>query len=210
MRGGDSQTPPVWLNAPPPPEPTPPRPLIPSRATDDDSDPPLASPLSAAAGAYGFARGRIIHRLLQNLPDIAEDKRDEAAARFLANPQHRLAPERQTEIRREVMALLRHPDYARLFAHPSRAEVPLVGRIGDRLVAGQVDRLCVRETEVWIVDYKTNRPPPQSSSGVADIYLRQLSAYRAVLREIYPDKTVRCFLLWTYEPRLMPIPDDLL
>ena len=45
---------------------------------------------------------------------------------------------------------------------------------------------------------------------MAPAYLAQLAAYRAVLRRIYPDRPVRCALLWTDGPRLMPLDDGLL
>jgi ATP-dependent helicase/nuclease subunit A len=32
-----------------------------------------------------------------------------------------------------------------------------------------------------------------------------MAAYRALLREIYPGRAVRCALLWTAAPRLMPL-----
>ena len=63
---------------------------------------------------------------------------------------------------------------------------------------------------VRIVDYKTNRPPPNDARDVPPIYLRQMAAYRAVLREIYPLLTIRCALLWTDGPRLMQISEELL
>jgi ATP-dependent helicase/nuclease subunit A len=58
---------------------------------------------------------------------------------------------------------------------------------------------------VWIVDYKTNRPPPADVKDVPAAYRAQVDEYRTLLRGIYPDKTVRCFLLWTYAPQLMEI-----
>jgi ATP-dependent helicase/nuclease subunit A len=193
---------PEWISRPPAPDPKPPRPLTPSRPEEDE--PPFITPQDAR-----FARGRIIHRLLQSLPDLDATQQETAAARFLKNPQHNLTPEQQKEVAREVFALLRHPDFAPLFGPGSRAEVPITGLIGDRIIAGQVDRLCVREKEVWIVDYKTNRPPPSSVNDVPSVYLKQLEAYRAVLRIVYPAKSVRVFLLWTYEPRLMLLPDGI-
>ena len=43
--------------------------------------------------------------------------------------------------------------------------MPLIGTVqtprGTFTVSGQVDRLAVSEREVLIVDYKTNRPPPE-------------------------------------------------
>jgi ATP-dependent helicase/nuclease subunit A len=100
--------------------------------------------------------------------------------------------------------------FAPLFAPGSRAEVPLVGRLGEQVIAGQIDRLAVTEREVLIVDYKTNRPPPRDPAGVPRVYLRQLAAYCGLLRAIYPGRTVRAALLWTDGPRLMPIAATLL
>jgi ATP-dependent helicase/nuclease subunit A len=76
---------------------------------------------------------------------------------------------------------------------------------GSFTVSGQVDRLAVTDRDVLIVDYKTNRPPPDTASGVALPYRRQLALYRALLQEIYPGRQVRAFLLWTAAPRLMEI-----
>lgn len=86
----------------------------------------------------------------------------------------------------------------------------MVGTVGGRVLSGQIDRVLIRGDEVWIVDYKTNRPPPQTVSGVATGYLRQMACYRAAIRLIYPGKQVRCLLLWTDTPRLMELPEDLL
>ena len=38
-------------------------------------------------------------------------------------------------------------------------------------------------------------------------YLAQLAAYRAAVSAVYPGKTVRCALLWTEGPALLPISD---
>lgn len=165
----------------------------------------LASLPSAATPDLLFARGRIIHRLLQSLPEIDATRRDDVATHFLSNPQHHLTPAQQAEVKSEVMNLLNHPDAAPLFGPGSRAEVPLVGRIGNEVISGQVDRLCLREDSVWIVDYKTNRPPPADETGISDAYRQQMESYRTVLQAIYPTKAIRCFLLWTYGARLMEV-----
>ncbi|HEX7967075.1 MAG TPA: PD-(D/E)XK nuclease family protein, partial [Stellaceae bacterium] len=98
-----------------------------------------------------------------------------------------------------------HPDFAPLFAPGSQAEVPVVGLLGERALAGQIDRLVVAQDAVLIVDYKTLRPPPLEEAEVPDAYLDQLAAYRAAVTAIYPGREVRCALLWTEGPRLMPI-----
>jgi ATP-dependent helicase/nuclease subunit A len=88
--------------------------------------------------------------------------------------------------------------------------VPVVGLIGGYAMSAQIDRLAVTEDRVLIVDYKTLRPPPAAEEKVAPIYLRQLAAYQAALARIYPDREIRCALLWTEGPRLMPISPEIL
>ena len=198
---------PDWVHRPPPPEPDPPRPLAPSQPSG--AEPPALSPL-AVQGRDRFKRGLLVHRLLQALPELPIEEREAAARRFLALPTHGLMPEAQDEIRREILAVLDHPEFAALFGPGSRAEVPVVGLIGGHALSGQIDRLVVAEDRVLIVDYKTLRPPPAAEDAVASIYLRQLAAYQAALERIYPDREIRCALLWTEGPRLMPISPEIL
>jgi ATP-dependent helicase/nuclease subunit A len=175
---------------------------VPSRP--NEAEPPALSPL-AAAGRDRFKRGLLVHRLLQSLPELPTAERDAAARRFLALPAHRLPHETQDEIRRETLAVLDDPEFAPLFAPGSQAEVPLVGLIGGHALSGQIDRLVVADDRVLIVDYKTLRPPPATEAEVAPVYLRQLAIYRAALQRIYPGREIRCALLWTEGPRLMPV-----
>ncbi|MEO5336356.1 MAG: PD-(D/E)XK nuclease family protein, partial [Magnetospirillum sp. WYHS-4] len=187
--------------------PTPPRPLAPSRP--DEEEPPVRPPLEGDDDAR-FRRGRLVHRLLQTLPDLAPARRAGAARAYLARPVHRLPEGEQAALAAEVLAVLDHPDAAPLFGPGSRAEVPLVGLVGGRAISAQVDRLAIRDSEVLVVDYKTNRPPPERPEEVARLYLGQMAAYRALLSRVYPGRNLRCFLLWTDGPRLMELPPALL
>jgi ATP-dependent helicase/nuclease subunit A len=198
---------PDWVHQLPPAEPDPPQPLAPSRPSG--AEPPALSPL-AAQGRDRFKRGLLVHRLLQALPELPIEEREIAARRFLGLPTHGLAPKEQDEIRREVLDVLDHPEFAALFGPGSQAEVPLVGLIGGLALSGQIDRLVVAEDRVLIVDYKSLRPPPSAEEEVAPIYLRQLAAYQAALERIYPDREICCALLWTEGPRLMPISPEIL
>jgi len=198
---------PPWAAAPAPPEPEPSRPLTPSRP--DEPEPPVRSPLGGDDGAR-FRRGLLAHRLLQTLPELPAADRAAACRRYLAWPAHGLTPEAQAEIARETLAVLEHPEFAPLFGPEARAEVPLVGLVGSRALSGQIDRLLVSGDTVWVVDYKTNRPPPTTVAAVPPVYRRQMALYREALRQIWPNHAVRCLLLWTDGPFLMELPGDLL
>jgi ATP-dependent helicase/nuclease subunit A len=159
----------------------------------------------AGADLSRFRRGELTHKLLQILPNMPEAARAEAAAAFLAQPGHGLAPGLAVEIARETLAILQHPDFSPLFGPGSLAEVPLTGLVGGRLVSGQIDRLLIAPDTVSIVDFKTNRPPPREAHAVPALYQSQLAAYRATLAAIYPGRAIRSFLLWTDGPILMEI-----
>ncbi|MDH3662983.1 MAG: PD-(D/E)XK nuclease family protein, partial [Alphaproteobacteria bacterium] len=169
-------------------------------------DPPAASPLSDD-GKRRFGRGLLIHKLLQILPDLPYAERRSAMRRYLHKPGLGLEEAAGEAIAGEVDAILDHPDWRDLFGPSSRAEVALVGEVGGRRVSGQVDRLAVLDHEVLVVDYKTNRPPPREQGDVPAAYGRQMVVYRALLRQIYPDRPVRTALLWTEGPRLMMLDD---
>jgi ATP-dependent helicase/nuclease subunit A len=198
---------PDWAHRTAPAEETPPRPLAPSRP--DGSEPPVVSPLGEDAGVR-FRRGRIVHSLLQTLPDLAPPARADAARRFVARPAHDLTTDEQAAIVAETLAVLDTPDSAFLFGPGSRAEVPLVGRVGEAVISAQLDRILVQDDSVSVVDFKTNRPPPARAEDVPAIYLRQMAIYRAALALVYPGKRVDCYLLWTDGARLMPLPAELL
>jgi ATP-dependent helicase/nuclease subunit A len=198
---------PAWATSPPPPEPTPPRPLAPSQ--QEDAEPPVRSPLLVEDGLR-FRRGRLVHRLLQSLPELPPASRAEAGRRWLGRPGQGLTPEQAEALLKETLAILDAPNLRPLFGPESRPEVPVTGVIGRHVVSGQVDRLVALADRVLVIDYKTNRPAPADPAKVAPLYLRQMAAYRAVLRLVYPGRPVECHLLWTEEPRLMALPDALL
>ena len=113
-----------------------------------------------------------------------------------------------------AMTVLEDPNFSDVFREGGRAEAPVIGTSSELpegvVLNGRVDRLVVTDDDVLIVDFKTDRPPPSDAAGVGNSYVMQLAAYRAVLREAYPQKNVRCALLWTDGPNLMELPENLL
>jgi ATP-dependent helicase/nuclease subunit A len=181
-------------------------PLVPS----SQSGVPLPIRSAEARESAGLRRGRLIHTLLQWLPEVAASERRRAASAWLARAAADLDPAGRSALIDEVVAVLDHPDHAALFAPGSLAEVPLGGVIGERLLSAQVDRLVVTDDAVMIVDYKTDRPAPSRPEAVPARYLAQMAAYRAALRLIYPGKPVACALLFSDLPALMLLPEPLL
>ena len=182
----------------PPAEPTPPKPLVPSKPEGDETV--FASPLSENR-LQARKRGTFIHKLLEILPSYPPEKRKTAAEKFLSlNPME----DGETAVEK-VLNVLENPEFFPLFTPNALAEVPVSGVVGDRVVSGQIDRLAVSETEVLIVDYKSNRAIPDSLEKTPAPYVEQMRAYKSVLAQIYPTKKIRCFLLWTEAPKVADI-----
>ena len=57
-----------------------------------------------------------------------------------------------------------------------------------------------RSDEVLIVDFKTNRPPPQDERDVPALYATQMALYREAAARIFPGKRIACALVWTEGP----------
>ena len=191
--------------------------LAPSRLADEEEAAAIAprhAPAETPLSGDKYFRGRTLHRLLELLPDITPDERPAAADRLL----EKLAPEigdaERCEWREEVITILHDPQFAPAFAAGSRAEVSIAGTPkdarADLKIVGQIDRLVVGEKDILLIDYKTNRPPPQDVKDVSPYYLAQMAAYRALLQEIYPTRQVKSALIWTFKARLMALPDAML
>jgi ATP-dependent helicase/nuclease subunit A len=213
---------PAWVTQPAPVEQVPLGPMAPSMMPDAEdasgeagafSDPPALSPLGAGGvnPAQRFARGRLVHTLLQHLPEQSSGTREALALGYLSRAAAGQFDEAtQRAIVAEVMAILDDPQFADLFGPDSRAEVSLAGRVmwnGKRVpLSGQIDRLVVTDDRILIADYKTNRPPPERVEDVAPVYLDQMAAYRSLVEAAYPGRKVECALVWTDGPRLMELP----
>jgi len=172
-------------------------------------DMPVRSPLSQETETR-FARGNLIHKLLEILPEFPSENRKVTAQKILAGYTGLTDGERR-QISDEVFAVLDNPDFAEIFAPGSRAEISLAGSAKtlpkDIYLNAQIDRISVTDERVYIIDYKSNRPPPQTQDGVAAIYWGQMAAYRELAREIYPKHKIVSALLWTDDPSLMVLDD---
>src|ERR1043166_3338383 len=201
---------PTWLRAPAPREALVEDVLRPSDPAFDEGR-PIRAGESATQRARALQRGLLVHRLLQSLPNLAVDRRHDAAALYLARNAEDWSEDERAALAGRVLALLEDARFAAVFSAGSRAEVSIAGRLErpgkpPALVSGQIDRLVVTPDEILIVDFKTNHAPPQRVAKAPPSYLRQLALYRAVLAKLYPQKGVRAALLWTETPEWMEIP----
>ena len=71
-------------------------------------------------------------------------------------------------------------------------EVEFLYPKGNDIIRGTIDLLLIYEDRIEIIDYKTDK-----SKKYIDKYKKQLSIYREVIREIYPDKKITAKIFYT-------------
>lgn len=204
---------PGWLFAPYKPDAPGPRFVSPSALAEGQAVDVAASPLARQGGLSRFRRGELIHRLLQLLPDIAPSDR-RVAARALLEREPGLTEAQRAEMIAAAFGVLDDDRFAAVFGPGSRAEVAVAGqasRLPSHLaVGGRLDRLVVEPNRVLVVDFKTNRPAPETIDDADPAYIAQMAAYGAVLAEAFPGRAIEAALVWTDGPKLMAIPENML
>ena len=151
------------------------------------------------------ARGTRIHLLLEHLPMLPEAEWDAAAEIILGETS---IDERLLALT-EAQSVLAAPALSVLFAPAALAEVPVTAQIGGRRIHGIIDRLIISEAEILAVDFKSNATVPGSPAVCPEGILRQMGAYAAALKQIYPGHAVKTAILWTKTATLMQLPHDL-
>lgn len=184
---------PDWVYEKPVDEPMPSKPLRPSVQPEIE---PVEQSVQEQTRTQSLKRGTFIHKLLQYLPQVAPEKRIEIA--------HKMKPI-DIEIPTNLFKLMQDERFKILFGPNSLAEVPIVGVLGAQVVSGQIDRMVIEKNEVLLIDFKSNYHVPSSPDQVSPGYKKQLSLYKALLKNIFPDKVIKSYLLWTQNLTLMEI-----
>jgi ATP-dependent helicase/nuclease subunit A len=158
--------------------------------------------------AAALERGRIMHILLQHLPQVPPAARRQAAHRFLETRAANLDAQACAELVDEALAVLDLPQMRELFGPQSRAEVAVAGRLaradGTSVdIAGQIDRIVETETAVLIADFKTGSVP--DPSAVPQAFVAQMALYKAVLAPLWPGKRLSMLLIFTAEGKIVEL-----
>ncbi|GIR33468.1 MAG: hypothetical protein CM15mP46_4630 [Alphaproteobacteria bacterium] len=145
------------------------------------------------AAHSALAYGRLAHRLLEILPSVPASRRGDVA-RPIMRQYDNLTDAAKDDILQRIEGIIEMPELAPLFSRQALAEVPINGRVHGVGVAGQIDRLYVGEDQIILADFKTGQrqdgPPPHG-------YVEQLALYDALLGQIYPDRQITSWLVWT-------------
>ncbi len=198
---------PDWLHRPAPAEERPPRPLAPSAVAEDDIPYPPPGPAQREAAL----RGKLLHQLFERLPGVLPDRREALADRWLERSAGIADTGFRKALVKDACAIIADPALAGLFGPDALAEAPIAAAIQDGIVvSGTVDRLLVTDDRILVADFKTGRKVPADIGEIPAAHIRQMAAYAAALRVIFPERAVEAALVYTSGPVLHALPRDLL
>ncbi len=152
------------------------------------------------ADARRMLIGRLIHALLQYLPDCAPDARVDAARRFVAARGASLDETERAALTATALGVVGDARFAALFGADSAAEVDVIATLREGIVvSGRIDRLAVTEQEVVLAEFKSGFP----RAALDPRHLRQLALYRAAVAPLYPGKQIRALVIFTQNAALV-------
>lgn len=153
----------------------------------------------------GTIRGIIIHRLLEELCQSSQNSSDELAHQNIAS-QFGIKPDEAlyNACWQEAQSVFQSPELASVFQPTgnnviTHDELAIAYRDQGKTIHGYIDRLIVHENEVWVIDYKSHQSVTLATMNIyAAPYQQQLALYAAGVRRLWPDKTIRGYLLFTH------------
>ncbi|WP_175868363.1 double-strand break repair helicase AddA [Bartonella gabonensis] len=161
--------------------------------------------------AFFIEYGKLIHRLLQYLPDCPPQKRQDYARNYLNIKASHWDKSQREEALRHVWKMLDHIYLRPLFSEYSRAEVLLMGivkiRGKEQAISGQIDRLYITENSIIFADFKTGIPP-ENEAAIAPHHWLQMALYRKLLQAIHPNKDVQALLIYSKEAKIFKLPPE--
>ena len=205
----------AWAFQPPAKEATPLTPLVPS-AVDEADMPDSFGSHASQSGTSEHARleGIFMHELLDNLGKIVPETRPEIARRLAKQsliaqrPQDNpIGIERLLVLAEHMIDFMAKPEFAPLFSQQALSEFGVSGLVGNRPVVGQIDRMLISDSGIWLVDFKSGEPQGEAvSSG----YRVQIALYVALLQDIYPDKAITAEIIWLRDFSRSRLSDEVL
>lgn len=150
-------------------------------------------------------RGTQIHLLLEHFAQTPADQWRSIAKALLPD-----VPD-LNDLIEEAARVINAPALTFIFDKGTLSEVPIsaiLSELSQKPIHGIIDRLIVNDSDVWAVDFKTNAAVPEMPTQCPEGLLRQMGAYSAALKQIYPTHQIRTAIVWTRNASLMELPSQ--
>ena len=145
--------------------------------------------------SVGTNHGTMMHELFEQLPSKGVTRE-----RIVG-----LLPEIAEQDIQAVLAFYADPVTTRVQDAKWIHEFPFYALINQEVWHGYMDLVIIGETDITLIDYKTDRV--EDPQLLVELYQDQLQAYVRVLRQMHPDKPVKAYLYSLKFSAFIPIED---
>jgi ATP-dependent helicase/nuclease subunit A len=132
-------------------------------------------------------RGEIIHKLLEWLPNIEDEKRLNFIKDYLNK---HVDSQYHHDFLNTFKNFLQSEVAHTVLDRKGLSEVTLAGKIDGVEIVARIDRLIFEQDRILIIDYKTGEDPQNQK------YSTQLRLYKKLVEQLYPLQKIECCLLW--------------
>jgi ATP-dependent helicase/nuclease subunit A len=116
-----------------------------------------------------------------------------------------LPAQSKQRISSSLQKLMANKEFTELLKYDLKTELSFGYKAGSEMKIGRVDLVVMRENQVIIIDYKSDRKPAKDIQSIPESYVTQLAFYLEAFKEIYPNKTIKCKILWLENGNIMDV-----
>jgi len=151
-------------------------------------------------------KGKIIHSLLEHLNDLQNNKNDisillnEILRENLFNIDE-INPKELNEIKKIILNFLKTDICKEILSFQNYyIELNLNLSFNGDFLTGFIDRLCIGDEEILIVDYKTNKVNSENINLYRNIFSPQMIFYAYLVKNYFGNKTIKSVLIFLDKP----------
>lgn len=148
--------------------------------------------------------GSIIHKILEIFSNKTPDKK-ELIEKYLENHHNYIKNEEKIKILRQTSNIFNNNKFNFLFEENSESEVPIMANLDGQIISGKIDKLIIKDNEILIIDYKSDKIKAEEIREKALKYQNQLNLYSKIIAKIYPNKKISSHIIWTYLGEMLEI-----
>ncbi len=198
---------PSWVYKQASKEENPTTPLSPSRLQFEEQY--FSSPLDKKDTQLSFInKGLIVHKILEQINYI-NGNYDVFIKKFLHHYEKSITKEDYKSIVSSVLNIVHNDEFAFLFNNSSYNEISISGKVINDItgeldvVSARIDKIVKLEINktICIVDYKFAK----YKNSIYPAYTKQMSLYKKLLMQIYPNYQIKSYILFTQDPILVEV-----
>ncbi len=114
----------------------------------------------------------------------------------------------QKRILKSIDKIINNKKFCDLIKQDFRTEISLGTSNENSIQIGRIDLMIIKDSEIIIIDYKSDSVPAENLLDIPENYKSQLDFYRDTGRKIYTQKNIVTMILWLENGNLMEISKD--